>query len=308
MTTVRTTLPPMERVRRRWQPSPRWGGKCSCHNGRGILSECDECRRTRLSCIEESVSQGISGTLAPQFGHSFERIGVLPGGPTSAKNVSQANSPDDDELDDPEAIQSVDAGTDMLSEAPLTNSGPNPSSDSVALDQPVSPPGAGVTAPACPSKTVVENTQDATPGGLAKGYRTGYGIVANMRVEPTSQNWDGTSISESLQETKNTCPAEFKISPCSGGPAFTVGNGSHSGVFGDLPGTKNHFHDHHMTRWSQGSLLHDRNPKNIDSCQIVCAQQYSCGDTVIGKHTVTRTFSKATHNGHDVTKVDITKT
>ncbi|MGZ8183428.1 MAG: hypothetical protein ACXWT1_15850 [Methylobacter sp.] len=159
----------------------------------------------------------------------------------------------------------------------------------------------------CPSKTVVEKTIDMTPDGIKKGYRTGYGATAVMHVQPDSTNWDGTQIVESLKQTKNTCPEEFKISPCSGNSTFTVGAEAKSSVLGTLEAKSNRFYDFHISRWNKGSLLHDRNPADIDSCQVECEQSYSCGGGVIGKHTVTRTFTKGKSGSRDVTLVAVTK-
>lgn len=159
----------------------------------------------------------------------------------------------------------------------------------------------------CPSKTVVEKTIDMTPDGIKKGYRTGYGVCAVMRVEPDSTDWDGTQIVESLKQTKNSCPKEFNISPCIANRPFTVGAEGKSNVLGTLEAKHNRFYDFHTSRWNKGSLLHDRNPDNVDSCQVECEQSYSCGGVVIGKHTVTRTFTKGKSGSRDVTLVAVTK-
>lgn len=159
----------------------------------------------------------------------------------------------------------------------------------------------------CPTKTVVEKTTDMTPDGIKKGYRTGYGAVATMMVEPDTTNWDGAQIVESFKQTKSTCPEEFGISPCSGSSTFTVGAEGNSSVLGKLAATKNRFYDFHITRWNKGSLLHDRNPKNIDSCEAVCEQNYSCGGKVIGTHKITRTFTKGKSGNRDVTLVNVKK-
>jgi len=159
----------------------------------------------------------------------------------------------------------------------------------------------------CPSKTVVEKTIDMTPDGIKKGYRTGYGAVAVMHVEPDSTNWDGAQIVESLKQTNNTCPKEFKISPCSGNSTFTVGAEGKSSVLGMLEAKSNRFYDFHITRWNKGSLLHDRNSDNVDSCHVECEQSYSCDGVVIGKHTVTRNFTMGKSGSRDVTLVAVAK-
>jgi hypothetical protein len=165
----------------------------------------------------------------------------------------------------------------------------------------------GPAAVKCPTKTVVEKVIDMTPTGIQKGYRTGYGAAVLMRVEPTGTNWDGAKIVEANSQTKNTCPKEFGISPCSGADTFTVGAASNSSILGALPATSNHFYDYHTSRWNKGSLLHDRNPNDVPSCEIACEQKYSCGGNVIGTHAITRTFTKGTSGSRNVTLVNVTK-
>jgi Domain of unknown function (DUF4157) len=167
-----------------------------------------------------------------------------------------------------------------------------------------------VKPPTCPSKAVIETVTDLTPAGIKKGWRTGYGALALVRVEPTTTDWDGTSIVEQNKETSSTCPKEFEISPCAGASTFPVGSAAHSGVLGDLPAVKNHFYDTHMTRWNMGSLLHDpaRNPHGLSSCEAVCEQKYVCGGTVISTQTVKRVFTKGKDGSRDVTLVNVTIT
>jgi len=76
------------------------------------------------------------------------------------------------------------------------------------------------------------------------------------------------------------------------------------------PAERSRFYDHHTTKWKGGSLLHNpgHNPKGLDKCTVVCPQTYTCGGTAIGTHTITRTFTKDTYQGTDVTKVSVTKT
>ena len=162
----------------------------------------------------------------------------------------------------------------------------------------------------CPTSTEVESSVDLTPKALAAGYRTGYGSMVKMRVRPDARTWDGTKIAESLTQLPGTCPASLTKSPCEGGPPFTVGAPTKGfSLLPVQPGLINRFYDFHRTR-SDISLLHDqtRNPSGLNSCQSICKQEYSCEGTVIGQHTITRTFRKGTHGGKDVTIIDVTKT
>lgn len=230
-------------------------------------------------------------------GHNFGAIGIQSG--LGGHGLISVNSARDDEGDE-----------DVPAQQELPGGMPR-----VGIETPIGAPGEGATPleekkeqAKCPSKTVVEKVIDMTPDGIKKGYRTGYGAAAVIRVEPTETNWDGTKIVEANKQTKNTCPEEFGISPCSGADTFTVGAESNSSVIGKLAATQNHFYDFHTTRWNKGSLLHDRNPKDIDSCEIACEQKYSCDGKVIGTHAVTRTFTKGKSGTRDVTLVNVKKT
>jgi hypothetical protein len=163
----------------------------------------------------------------------------------------------------------------------------------------------------CPVTTVVERMINMTPGGLALGYRTAYGALAVMRVLPSHVNWDATSVTESVTPGSNNCPAGIfgSSGPCHGNSTFSIGAPGYSTVLGNLPGLRNRFYDFHTSRF-RDSVLHDsaRNPSDLNSCQAVCNQQYTCNGTVIGQHTITRNYHKGQHAGRDVTIVDVTKT
>jgi hypothetical protein len=168
---------------------------------------------------------------------------------------------------------------------------------------------------ACPSSTEVAGTTDFNRAALAQGRRTAYGIMAEMRVRPDEKTWDGTRITESLSLGSSTCPETLtRGAPCSGGSTFTVGGPSGKSAMLDepKPGARNRFWDFHTThvRPASVSVLHDseRNPKGLDTCTTVCDQAYSCGGNVIGKHKITRVFSKSTFKGDAVTLVTVTKT
>jgi hypothetical protein len=163
----------------------------------------------------------------------------------------------------------------------------------------------------CPAATVVERTIDMTPGGLNLGYRTAYGATAVMRVLPAHTNWDATWVTELVTPGANNCPAGIfgSSGPCTGNSTFFIGAPRYSTVLGNLPGLPNRFYDFHPSRFRE-SVLHDpvRNPTGLNSCRVVCNQQYSCNRVVIGQHTITRDYRKGLHAGRDVTIVEVTKT
>lgn len=167
----------------------------------------------------------------------------------------------------------------------------------------------------CPQSTEVASVIDLTNAALAAGFRTAYGIHAQIRVRPDGRTWDGTQIPESLTTGANSCPDTLtRGDPCSGGSTFTVGaaSGNSPVLPGPRPGARNRFWDFHTThvRPRSVSVLHDatRNPANLDTCSTVCNQEYLCGGNTIGRHTITRTYRKGVYNGQNVTLVDVTKT
>jgi hypothetical protein len=162
----------------------------------------------------------------------------------------------------------------------------------------------------CPVSTEVDRVVDMTPDGLRAGFLTAYGAMTVMRVRPGERTWDGTRIQESLTTISNTCPASFSPTPeCSGTSVFTVGEPGRSSRIGDQPGLVNRFYDFHVSRTRDLSRLHDatRNPQGVNSCETVCQQNYSCDGRDIGRHTVSRQFTKGTFGGRDVTLVAVTK-
>ena len=162
----------------------------------------------------------------------------------------------------------------------------------------------------CPASTEVERVVDMTPAALSAGFLTAYGVMAVMRVRPGERTWDGTKIQESLTTVSQTCPASFSPTPeCSGNSTFTVGDPGRSSRIGNQPGLVNRFYDFHASGPRGVSRLHDstRNPQGLNSCETVCEQKYQCDGREIGRHTVTRTFTKGTFGGRDVTLVNVTK-
>ena len=269
--------------------------KCACGATSESNGECEECRRRKSRCAATLLETNIRGFIETPIGHSFSNVPLHSSEQTAG--AVHRNAIQDDVTSEEPLIQEPKQGS-PIEQMPTITVGEGA--------QPLQ--SGGTTQATCPTKTAVEKTIDMTPEGIKKGYRSGYGACSVMRVEPDSTNWDGTKIVESNKQTKNTCPTEFGISPCSGSDTFTVGLESNSSILGRMPATKNRFYDYHTTRWNKGSLLHDRNPNNMASCEIVCEQNYSCGGNVIGTHTITRAFTKGTSGSRDVTLVAVTKT
>jgi hypothetical protein len=267
--------------------------------------------------VERSPGQPVGlanrAFVEPRFVNEFSRVRVHPA-QTVARYIESADRVNDDEEEEEEEDNGEASGEELSqAEGAPGESGTQEeiAGDPTAGSQPSGGPAPAIPAAACPSSTEVVKITDLTPAGLKAGYLTAYGALATMRVLPKETNWDGVRIAESLtRDSASTCPIGLTAQPCVGGPPFTVGDGSKgSSVLLPQPGQQNRFYDFHRTR-SDISLLHiaARNPKGMNLCTMICNQSYSCGGTVIGKHSITRTFTKGTYDGKDVTLVSVTKT
>jgi hypothetical protein len=271
---------------------------CACggSSSGGVYQECN----TEASSVNTLSERSSSESYRPGFAHNFADVRVTAG--TQASPLESVNLFHDEDTIHQPLIDDF-RRREGLPQGGIDKSG-NPIGPS---DAQIKYQGLALT---CPTSTEVESSVDLTAQALAAGYRTGYGIMVKMRVRPDARTWDGTKIAESLTQLPGTCPASLTKSPCEGGPPFTVGAPTKG--FSLLPvqqGLINRFYDFHRTR-SDISLLHDqtRNPSGLNSCQSICKQEYSCEGTVIGQHTITRTFRKGTYGGKDVTIIDVTKT
>lgn len=215
--------------------------------------------------------------MEPHFGHDFRRVPV--GIPSYFSNGSE----------DDEGEESINLRMPSASQSPIQ---PQPT-------------------PLCPVNTQVDNVTDLTQAGLQAGFLSAYGIIARMRVLPDRTTWDGRQVTEFLTQTSSTCPPGLTSpGPCHGNSTFTVGAASGaSGVIPQQPAMRNRFYDFHTSRSRRISFLHDatRNPAGINSCEVMCQQEYLCNNKVIGTHRIARQFRKGTFNGRNVTIIDVTK-
>lgn len=259
---------------------------------------------TEIPAIVHEVlrSSQIHTSTPPQGGDDFSNVKVHADGSVS-RLAQTSNGLSDDPIHQPLIEQ-------FRRQEGLPLSGVD------EFGQPVGPSDAEIKytglALSCPLRTEVESSTDMTSSGLASGYLSGYGSLVKMRVHPDARTWNGTQITESLTNTSSNCPTGLtQPGPCTGNSVFTVGAASgRSALLPVQPGLRNRFYDFHTSRSRTISFLHDstRNPTGMDSCQTVCEQQYSCNGSVIGRHTITRTFRKGVHDGRNVTIINVTKT
>ena len=191
----------------------------------------------------------------------------------------------------------------------------NGSAEADALESVNDGPRVGGTQPAPgarPSGTRVDTVTSYTQAALQAGYLSGLGIVARMQVLPDSTSWDGNEVVEAVQQTSSTCPDTLTVpGPCNGHSHFPIGASMRGrGVRPEQPAMRNRFYDIHTSQSERVSFLHDatRNPRNLNSCESVCRQDYGYNGAIIGSHSIRRVFRKGTFDGRDVTIVDVTKT
>jgi hypothetical protein len=141
-------------------------------------------------------------------------------------------------------------------------------------------------------------------------YLTGFGAYATLQAsDPSGKNWAGATLTESVTTASNNCPAQT-IACDTGGSTFTVGQSPPSLTpFGvtvpNIPGT-NGLWDLHTTNGSTDAMA---GLAQGATCQVVCTQTYSCGNTRLkgpsgpGVFTVTRSATLTTIGTTPVTVV-----
>jgi hypothetical protein len=157
----------------------------------------------------------------------------------------------------------------------------------------------------CPSSVTLATPTEISLSSQFPTAKTGVGIIAAMRVNPTSTNWNGAKITEAVGPVSNTCPSGF--GSCSGSDTFTVGEAL-SAFNQNFAATQNIFYDEHVSissvSWLDSTQL---NPTGLNSCVRVCTQTYSCGGRPVGTFTITRTFTKGTIQNTPVTNAIVVK-
>jgi len=143
---------------------------------------------------------------------------------------------------------------------------------------------------ACPTNiTVAKIDQINAPADFGKKdneVHTGFGAIASMEVSDSGGNdWDGTSVKETVKQTSNSCGARARdvCSNKSGEDAdFKVG--AEVNFLGRLkmPARKNTLYDLHMFTHPD-SVLH-KLEKN--TCEVTCSQIYKCGGKQLGPEFV----------------------
>ncbi len=173
-------------------------------------------------------------------------------------------------------------------------------------------PGQPVTVTPCPTSASATFVDPLPLSLIFPSDLTGIGDVSQVSVAPSTTNFDGLSITETVSQTSNSCPAAVS-NACVGSSTFVIGNSyqpsvcsawsgatctAHSNVGPLLVGTQDLFYDQH-TDVAPQSLL------SSGSCTQTCSQQYYCGTQQILNHSFTYTFQKSTMSGQAVTLVTL---
>jgi hypothetical protein len=163
--------------------------------------------------------------------------------------------------------------------------------------------------PACPTDIQVIHIEQLTDPQFGKNNMlTGIGAVAYMEVLPSSTDWDGTLIRETVKQTKNTCGARArKVCSNISGEDVDFKVGAETKVINTkMDALRNTFYDLHMFALTDHSILHELGK---DSCEVQCEQSYSCGGKKFGPDfTISYTGSKDTVAGtYDVTRIRVDK-
>jgi hypothetical protein len=159
----------------------------------------------------------------------------------------------------------------------------------------------------CPNSIKLGSPRTESLAAVFPQYKTGLGIDVGMQVSPTTPA--GTEITETLSPGTNGCPTSWgnlcRTSTGSTTSTLPVGEAGQAFDGTLLVATPNVFWDEHIAADSVSLLDFSK----IDSCQVVCKQQYTCGSdtTAIANFTITFSFTKGTINGTPVTNVTVTK-
>ena len=160
----------------------------------------------------------------------------------------------------------------------------------------------------CPTGVVLEvDVPHPLPDSDYPSYRTGVGILTQMAVTPSSVNFDGVSLHETVTPTNNTCPQSIKS--LTDFPTYTLNSAPFvvdSGAQWEkqpYPAVHNEFYDSHRLLLSVDVL----SGSGSDQCTATATQVYYCAGNPIATFHLTNTYTHGTLSGQSVTNVQTTK-
>jgi hypothetical protein len=169
---------------------------------------------------------------------------------------------------------------------------------------PYSQPETSVDTNVCPASIAISGSPTSItlndPGAFPT-YKTGLGISAHMSAIPNNVNWNGTLVSESVEQSINSCPASWNV--CSGSDTWSLGEDGGSQFGHVFPAAGDEFWDFHEYIASFDKLTQ----AGLGGCAATCTQTYYCGGLPLSTYTINFGFTKGTIQGQSVTIVNVTK-
>lgn len=161
----------------------------------------------------------------------------------------------------------------------------------------------------CPTSVSVDLiTPKSLPDYDHPTWLTGVGVLARMKVGPTTIDHTNSVLLETVTPTSDSCPSN--IQQYTTFPTITLANGSPFVVGStatwegnNYQSILNDFYDSHRQLVSINVL----GLTSVQSCVAKATQTYYCNGSPVGTFTLTNTYSKGTYNGQGVTNVSTTK-
>ena len=209
-------------------------------------------------------------------------------------------------VDGAAAISSRGAFDGIFIDGPDEGTTPKPAAPQPAPKQKTPPAKAGN----CPTNVQVIHIEQITDSQFGKnGMLTGIGAVAYMEVSDSGGNdWDGTIVTEKVNQTKNTCGARArKVCSNASGESGGFKVGAETNLLGKvkMDALRNTFYDLHVFA-REVSILHELGKSE---CEIQCQQSYQCGGKKFGpEFSITYMTKKDTiAKTYDVTRITVDK-
>jgi hypothetical protein len=149
--------------------------------------------------------------------------------------------------------------------------------------------------PFCPTSISIAQLGQEDLSKRFPTFKTGIGAVVEQQANPTTTNWDTTSIYEQVSTISNSCgaartgnlchyenwPFQVGFAPMAGGRLF---DGT------TVPALQNIFYDQNLVKGNSSML----DVLGITSCTASCNQWFYCGAIEVGNFTINMNFSKGT--------------
>lgn len=167
----------------------------------------------------------------------------------------------------------------------------------------------GVT---CPTSVVLGSLHDE-PITLDPSLRTGYGVMSEMNLAPTSTDWSSASsnLCESIAPLTSTCPSNIvPFTATTKSCTFRIGGSAVPTDYASMPnyptyqGKQDVFYDEHFDYYPSNR---GASALASGSCIATATQTYSCNGKRIGIFSLTKKYTYSTIGTTPATIVSVTK-